>query len=98
MVIGVMENTTIFLSWLGTLTAGLLGVYALAFRTMKEVNRKVDTHVQDTKIHMDPEHPMVSEAVCQEVQKRIELHFDTLTSGHTEMKSDIKLILEKLSL
>jgi len=95
--IAIIEHTTIFLSWLGTLTAGLLGVYALAFKTMKDVNRKVDVHVSDTKVHTDPEHPTVSDAVCKEVQKRNEVHFDTLASGQTDIKKTLDRVWEKMN-
>lgn len=88
---------SIFITLFAILFGGLLGVYALGFRVMSNVNKKIDGHVQDTKIHVDPEHPMVTLAVFNEVQKRNELHFDTLASGQNEIKASVNKIWEKMN-
>ena len=85
----------IIVSWLAALTAGMLGIYALGFKIMRDVNDKVDKHVQDTKIHTDIEHPVVTSAVCQEVQKRNEVHFDNLANGQIRMQKSLDILVKK---
>ncbi len=87
----------IFITLFSILFGGLLGVYALGFKIMKDVNAKIDNHVSDTKVHADPEHPAVSAAVCQEVQKRNEVHFDALTSGQQRIEKTLDRVWEKLN-
>lgn len=93
----------LFISLFSILFIGLLGVYGLALKIMKDVNEKlgkiyetINGHMRDTAVHIDSEHPMVTEAVCLEVQKRNEVHFDSLATGQQEIKSNIKQLMDKL--
>lgn len=94
MLIAVVENS-VFFSLYGVLIAGLLGVYGLGFKIMKDVNSKIDGHITDTSVHVDPEHPMVSDAVCRQVQITNELHFKTLTDGQGRIEKAIEKLWEK---
>jgi len=87
----------IFITLFSILFGGLLGVYALGFKIMRDVNKKIDEHVKDTTVHIDGEHPVVIAAVCAEVQKRNELHFDTLASGQTDIKKTLDCVWKKLN-
>ena len=89
-------SDTIILALFGILFSGLLGVYALGFKLMKDMNVKVDKHVQDTTIHVDPEHPLMTSAVCAQIQEKNELHFDTLADGQNRIEKQLGILVEKL--
>jgi hypothetical protein len=93
-----------------TLFLAILGCYGLQFKLLATINKNntdttiqlgkiyaiVNTHIANTEKHIDPEHPVVQQAVCVEVQKRNELHFETLKANQdltlvNVAKVDVKL-------
>lgn len=89
MMFAAVENG-VFFSLYGVLILGLLGVYGLGFKIMKDVNSKIDKHVTDTSVHVDVEHPIVTAAVCEQVQLRNELHFENLAKGQERIEKAIE--------
>ncbi len=93
----------IFVSLFSILFVGLLGVYRLGFKFIKETNEKlgkiyetVNGHVQDTTVHVDPEHPLRTIEVCIEREKTNEVHFDVLSSGQQRIEKNVQQLVEKL--
>ena len=93
----------IFISLFSILFVGLLGVYRLGFKFIKETNEKlgkiyetVNGHVQDTSVHVDPEHPFRTIEVCKEREKTIEVHFDALASGQQRIEKSVDRLVDKL--
>lgn len=93
----------LFVTLFSILFIGLLGVYILVIKYMKDTTERlgkiyetVNGHIKDTTVHIDSEHPMVTEAVCSEVQKRNEVHFDSLTDGQKRIESNLKQLMDKL--
>ena len=88
-----MVNVVLVISLFGILFVGFLGVYAFAYKIMRDMNIKlgeiyqtVNTHVQNTAVHLEPEHPVVTGAVCVEVQKKNEVHFVSLRQGQERIE------------
>ena len=94
MILAAVENG-VFFSLYGVLIAGLLGVYGFGLKIMKDVNAKIDGHVMDTTVHVDPEHPTVTEAVCAQVQKTNEAHFANLAAGQKRIENGIERLWGK---
>ena len=93
----------IFISLFSILFIGLLGVYALVIKYMKDTTEKlgkiyetVNGHVQDTAVHVDPEHPFRTVEVCEEREKTIEVHFDALSAGQQRIENNMQQLVEKL--
>ncbi len=97
-----MVNIIVVISMFGILFVDLLGVYAFAYKIMRDVNGKlgqiyaiVNGHVQNTVVHLDPKHPMVTAAVCEQVQKTNGVHFETLKEGQKEIKESLQQLVDK---
>ena len=93
----------VFVILFGILFVGLLGVYTLVIKVMRDTNEQlgkiyatVNGHMKDTAVHIDPEHPMVTAAVCLEVQKRNEVYFKTLTDGQKRIGGNVDRLVDKL--
>ena len=97
-----MVNIIVVISMFSILFVGLLGVYAFAYKIMRDVNVKlgqiyatVNAHVQSTSVHLDPKHPVVTEVVCAQVQKTNGVHFETLKEGQKEIKDSLQQLVDK---
>ena len=97
-----MVNIVVVISIFSILFVGLLGVYAFAYKIMRDVNIKlgqiyatVNAHVQSTAVHLDPRFPVVTEAVCEQVQITNGVHFETLKEGQKEIKGSLQQLLDK---
>ena len=93
----------LFIALFGILFIGLLGIYALVIKYMKDTTERlgkiyetVNGHVQDTSVHVDPEHPFRTIEVCEEREKTTEVHFDALSSGQQRIEKNMQLLVEKL--
>lgn len=97
-----MVSVVLVISLFSILFVGLLGVYAFAFKIMRDMNSKlsdiyrtVNNHVQSTVVHLDPKHPVVTEAVCEQVQVTNGVHFEILKEGQAEIKSSLRQLVAK---
>ena len=93
----------LFITLFSILFVGLLGVYALVIKYMKDtteglgkIYETVNGHVQDTTVHVDPEHPFRTIEVCEEREKTIEVHFDALSSGQQRIEKSVERLVDKL--
>lgn len=94
MLFAAIENG-VFFSLYGVLIAGLLGVYGLGFKIMKDVNSKIDGHVTDTSVHVDPEHPVVTEAVCKQIQITNGVHLTHLKEGQCRIEKSLGILVQR---
>ncbi len=93
----------LYITLFSILFVGLLGVYALVIKYMKDTTERlgkiyetVNGHVQDTSVHVDPEHPFRTIEVCKEREKTIEVHFDALASGQQRIEKSVDRLVDKL--
>lgn len=80
----------------------IIGLYACMIKYMKDANDQiakvyvtVNSHIQNHKLHLEGD-TLVNIKVCEEVQKRNDLMFQTLMKGQEEIKNTLNSLDSKL--
>ena len=90
-----MDHFGITMGLIGMMFLAIIGVYVWTYKVYKDTNhslgevyKTVNGHLQNTKTHVDPERPLVTQEVCNALHT-------ALKEDVKEIKKDVKSLLAK---
>ncbi len=82
---------------------GIVGCYALVIahiwkvaRSLGEIYKVVNGHIQNGKVHIGEHDNFVSSGVCEQIQKTNEVHFENIEGGQKKMDGKLDVICRLL--
>ena len=82
---------------------GIIGCYGLIIvhiwrvsKSLGEVYKVVNGHIQNGKVHLGENDKFVSGAVCEQIQKTNEVHFENIKEGQKKMDGKLDEICSLL--